>query len=528
MRIFPCSADMLAMRVFPSVVLLMLCAGNIALAQNTAVGVVWTPDGSPEDQVQTLQSMRKAGIVHVRTAAWPNPKALQAAHAFGLNLYVDISSSSEVTPNRQQHLGHPAVRGVGWTGPLTARGCAEWRALRMRLPPALARYVVAPVDPSGAACTFADSTTVLADVRLLNRPFHRWYAWKQAHNGTVGLAAMGPARTAEGPEGWHVRRSTLAQARALETLLQHVHARGVPWAFTATWSSASDRGPLQFHLSTDAQLLPPGRVVAAATAGAPRPFAWPPGPARTASTRLPYSATLVVGLLLLGAVVAVAQVPPVRRTVLRYLFAHGFYRESLRGGRDATQLALAVLTALLMGALWGGGWVVLYHAAWTRPVLLGLEALPPALQSVVSMALHHPGKAALAVATGLTLYLMFWATLFTLVLQKIRSSLSWTQMFTVGLMPWWGTTLWMMAALIPSSSIGFSAPLVLLAVAVAASTWSAVRTGYDLYQTAHPPVGGAIGAALLAPGSFLLFVGAVAGFASGTDVPWILHLVWYA
>lgn len=530
MRIFAHLADIPAMHflLFLFVLALAPLTGSATAQQRTAVGVVWTPAGPPEVQVEMLQTMHGVGVQHIRVAAWPHSDALQAAHTFGLKLYMDLSPAVALTPARHTHLAHPAVHGVGWAGPLTPSGCARWNALKSRIPSAPMHYVVAPVPPSGTDCTFADSTTVLGDVRLLSRPFDRWYAWKHAHNGPVGLAALGPARSTSGAEGWRIPRSQMAQARALEDLLHQVHARGVPLAFTAGWSAASNPGPLQFHLTQDARLLPPGQVVVASTEGGPRPFAWPPGPERSASAQLPYSATLAIGLLLLGIAGALTQMRPVRRTVTRYLFAHGFYRESLHGGRDATLPTLSALGLLVVGALWGGGWAMLHQVAWTRSILLGLEALPPALRSIVASALQQPGIAALLVAGAIAFGLLFWTTLLTLALQTARSSLSWLQILTMGLLPWWGAPLWMVAALLPTSIIGSSAPLALLASALVGSAWSALRTAYDLHRTAHPPVGVTVGAALLAPGSLLLIGLVIAGYATGTNGLWIMRLMWQA
>ena len=55
------------------------------------IGVVWTPTGPSETQVQALRAMHDAGLRHIRAEAWPQPEALQAAHTLGLQLYIDLA-----------------------------------------------------------------------------------------------------------------------------------------------------------------------------------------------------------------------------------------------------------------------------------------------------------------------------------------------------------------------------------------------------------------------------------------------------
>ena len=490
------------------------------------IGVVWTPTGPSETQVQALRAMHDAGLRHIRAEAWPQPEALQAAHTLGLQLYIDLAPPVADLSGLRERLAHPAVRGVGWAGSLTARGCTRWSALRSTLPPSLMRYVVAPVAPAGVACSFDPSTTVLVDVRMLDRPFARWYQWRAAHSGPVGLAALGPARTPTNVQGWTIPRSMLAQARALEHLLEQVHTRGVPIAFAAAWSTASARGPLRFHVAEGDTLLPPGRVVAASTAGPPPPFAWPPGSVSATAHTRPTGTTVAIWGLLLGIIGVFVQLPAARRTVLRYLFAHGFYRASLREGRDATGPTLVALGLLVGGALWGGGQALIDRAAWLRPVLLGVEALPPSLQSWVEVGMTHPGLAAAVVTLALGGALLFWTTAVTLGLQAAGTSISWSQVLMLGLLPWWGVPLWALGAAAPA--VGTAVPLMLFTSAFIGAAWSALRMAYDMHRTVHPPLSMTLGAVLCTPGSTLLLAGAGIAYSTGVKGRWMLQLLIYA
>ncbi|PEN08282.1 hypothetical protein CRI93_03940 [Longimonas halophila] len=514
------------MRFLWAAVVLILLPVAPAVSQPASIGVVWTPTGPSETQVQALRTMRDAGLRHVRAAAWPRPEALQAAHTFGLQLYIDLAPPVADPSVLRERLAHPAVRGVGWAGSLTTRGCARWNALRSTLPPSSMRYVVAPVAPAGVACSFDASTTVLADVRMLDRPFARWYQWRAAHAGPVGLAALGPARMLTDGQGWQVPRSMLAQARTLEHLLEQVHTRGVPIAFTAAWSTTSVQGPLRFHIAESDSLLPPGKVVAASTTGPPPPFAWPTGSVSTIARAFPTSTTLAIWGLVLGLMGVFVRLPTARRTVLRYLFTHGFYRASLREGRDATGPTLAALGLLVGGALWSGGQVLVDRATWLRPILLGLEALPPSLQSWVDVGMTHPGFAAAVVTLALGGALLFWTTAVALGLQAVGTPVSWSQVLMMGLLPWWGAPLWAFGAAAPA--VGTALPLVLFAIAFAAAAWSALRTAYDLHRTIHPPLSITLGAALCAPGSILLFAVVGIAYSTGVDGRWVLQLLVHA
>lgn len=531
MCIFFLGRWMVTMRfLWAAVALILLSTAPVgsqpATSQPATIGVVWTPTGPSETQVQALRAMHNAGFQHIRAEAWPRLEALQAAQTFGLRLYVDLAPPVADSSVLRERLAHPAVRGVGWAGSLTPRGCARWTALRSTLPPSSMRYVVAPVAPAGAACSFDPSTTVLADVRMLDQPFARWYQWRAAHAGPVGLAALGPARTLTDGQGWQVPRSMLAQARALEHLLEHVHTRGVPIAFTAAWSTASARGPLRFHVAEGDTLLPPGKVVAASTTGPPPPFAWPPGAVSATAHTRPTGTTFAIWGLLLGMIGVFVQLPAARRTVLRYLFAHGFYRASLREGRDATGPTLMAFGVLVGGALWGGGQALIDRAAWLRPVLLGVEALPPSLQSWVDVGMTHPGLAAAIVTLALGGALLLWTTAVALGLQALGTSISWGQVLMLGLLPWWGVPLWTLAAAAPA--VGTAFPLTLFASAFIGAAWSALRMAYDMHRTIHPPLSMTLGAALCAPGSILLFAIAGIAYSTGVDGRWVLQLLIYA
>lgn len=497
------------------------------VAQPAAIGVLWTPTGPPASQVDALRAMHAAGLQHVRVVHTPpHADALQAAHTLGMQLYVDLPPSQTDPAELRASLTHPAIRGVGWAGPLTQRGCARWSTAQPHIPRDVLRYVVTPVAPVGSACSFGRTTTLLVDARLLARPFARWQAWRGVHTGPVGFAGVGPARSADAASGWNVPRSLLGQARALEKLLAQVHTRGIPLAFTSNWEARAVHRPLRFHLQEDGTLLPPGEVVAASTEGPPPPFAWAAGEARSGRT-LPTGTLLAVWGLGLGVLGVFTQLPAARRTVLRYLFAHGFYRASLREGRDATGVPLTALALLAGGALWGGGQALLSHGAWLRPVLVAREALPPSLQGWSEAVFTAPGLASAGVALALGAVLVLWTTALTAGLHASgRKAVSWGQVFTMGLLPWWGAPLWALGAAAPS--VGTEVPLLLGALAFGGAAWTALRTAYDVHRTLHPPIALTVGAAVLSPGGCLWIGTTGLVYATGADAVWIGQLLRYA
>lgn len=497
------------------------------VAQPAAIGVLWTPTGPPASQVDALRAMQAAGVQHVRVVnAHPHADALQAARTLGVQLYVDLPPSQTAPAELRAALAHPAIRGVGWAGPLTRRGCARWDAAQAYLPRDVLRYVVVPVAPAGSACSFDRTTTLLVDARLLDRPFARWRTWRAVHAGSVGFAGVGPARSADAPSGWNVPRSLLKQARALEQMLEQVHTRGIPLAFTANWEARAAHRPLRFHLQEGGTLLPPGEVVVASTNGPPPPFAWAAGETRSGRT-LPTGTLLAMWGLGFGVLGVFTQLPAARRTVLRYLFAHGFYRASLREGRDATGVPLTALALLAGGALWGGGQALLSRGAWLRPVLAAREALPPSLQGWSEAVFTAPGLASAVVALALGAGLVLWTTALTAGLHASGTpAVSWGQVFTMGLLPWWGAPLWALGAAAPS--VGTEAPLLLGALAFGGAAWTALRTAYDVHRTLHPPVALTVGAAVLSPGGCLWIAAIGLGYATGTDAAWIVQLLRYA
>lgn len=514
------------MRSILTFLLTVLLLSNITvLASASEVGVMWKPNGSASEQVQILRTMADHHIRHVRALNWPHEDALQAAATLQIRLYVDMKGSALPPKDR---LEHPAVYGIGWAGPLTAEGCAEWAQLRSQLPSDRHRYVAVPVSPRGVACRFNDDTVLLADVRLMDRPFARWYQWQQAHDGPVGIAALGSARSAPDFDGQHAPRSPSAQARMLERLLTEVHTRNVPLTFVAAWTKASNYGPLHFHLTERNSLLPAGQVLARATISAPPPLAWQAEPAPSESPVLPPGMILLVWVLLGGGTAALIYVPPLQRTVLRYLFAHAFYREAVRTGRDATPLPLTILIALLSGALWIGGFAVLTEGVWLRPTVLMVETLPSSLSSLTDFVLAHPARTAGLVAAGIGASTLLWTSSLTLALYAVGTPLSWPQVLVLGLMPWWGTLVWMLAAIVPAFAWTAHAPLLLIGVALIASAWTALRTAYDVYRTARVPLPVALGAALGAPGSILLIAIIAAAYMADLPIRWLFSLLLHA
>ncbi|MES3628952.1 MAG: hypothetical protein PPP56_02175, partial [Longimonas sp.] len=121
----------------------------------SVVGVVWTPSGSDVEEVRTLRMMEGNSIRHVRATRPPTPEGMQAAATFGIALYVDVSAP---VLRDEAHWEHPAVAGIGWSGPLSYSGCARWGQVRASLPPSVTPYVVAPVTPGGSRCTFDEAT----------------------------------------------------------------------------------------------------------------------------------------------------------------------------------------------------------------------------------------------------------------------------------------------------------------------------------------------------------------------------------
>ena len=496
---------------------------NEAPASLSAVGIVWTPGGSDVEEVRALRMMEGHGIRHVRATRPPTPEGLQAAATFGIALYVDVSAP---VSREEVYWEHPAVAGIGWSGPLSYSGCIRWGQIRAGLPSSVTPYVVAPVTPDGSRCTFDEATLVLVDGRMMIRPFARWQAWTQAHAGPVGLAAIGIPRSDAAEPGWTVPRSAEAQARYLEERLGQAHARSVPITFVAGWDASANRGPARFQLTIGEALTPAGQVAVSAVEERPSPFAFAPGEDRAFQDRIWSGLVLMVWVVLFATAGSVIYVPSVRRLVLRYLSAHVFYCESVREGRDATGIAAALIGGCIAGALWVGSVAVLNELAWVRPAVIAAETLSSTGRDLVETAWAAPLAVA---AVGVTLWsaaLAGWAALVAAGSRWGTTKLSWRQAFMLGALPWWGVLPWMLLTMAGGTLYPADAPLLLLGGALIGSAWTVLRTTYDVYQTTQDWLAGA--ALLLTPGSLVL--GLCAGFlyVHGAELGWLVQVLRYA
>jgi hypothetical protein len=251
--------------------------------------------------------------------------------------------------------------------------------------------------------------------------------------------------------------------------------------------------------------------------GTQRVFAFPAGTAPSSSA--PYGLVLLSwGLvaLLAGLYGGSAYV---RRTVVRYFGAHGFYRDAVQTGRDIGAGANGMLVGLIGGALGITATLSLQVAAPQPATAFVVEALSPPLQGPVAHALTHPVSGGL-IAGGASLgLLLFWTAVLTGVARQ-WGAFSFEQALTLVVWPCWpalpGVVVALVAATRPPVSPGllggvllFGGGLTLLAISL--------RVLRDYTAITDVPV--ALVPLLALPSPLFLLILMLVGLAARYDPP---------
>jgi hypothetical protein len=416
-------------------------------------GVVWTPPSDLRQAIDDLRAMRAMGVQAVRTPLVPDERLLTLADSLDLQLYQDLPLEALPAAALRDTLAyatrvlrlaldqaqdHPSARHFGLarrsdTSDSTA--CAVFEQLA---------DVVQEHGPSGSQTYYlsafveADRCASAVDVVLLDgrdapQPVDLLARWRTAHgdlaDAQVGLGALG-TWVRPGAEGLRQAHSPERQARYLETHLTTLWpdttragrdaAGRASIAFVYRWRDLDRDRPdptrdpedayvQRYGLHTVGGTARPAReVVQGIFTGRQRVFAWPAGTSPV--PRAPWIVVLGWGvILLLG--LCYAFLPRFRYMVPRFFLAHGFYRESIREGRDVVPWASAVmLVAVALGVGVAGSAVVdVVRQEVAFRVLY--RALPPGMQEVGVDLLAQPWMLALLLGCFHALILALWATL---------------------------------------------------------------------------------------------------------------------
>lgn len=393
-------------------------------------GFVWTPPSEPGTALQALNRMREAGATAVRVTTIPGDSVVDRADALDLRLYVDLpvpplsaaqarGAVDQLPPNLDQIRTlaerYPAVAFVGLgdivdsTVPDVCAALARWTERVHSEAPALQTYYVTSFRPAKDRCT-ESVDRVLLNLRASAAPMEHWNGW-QSENQSVGIGALGTwVRPGTAP-GLEVPHSPERQARYLERALRDLltaNRPAPPALFVFRWQDAS--GALlpsrQYGLhKAEGTPRPAAAVVKGFYTGTQRVFAYPAGE----TPRTNHHVLLLIGwglLAILGGIYT--QSLFVRRTVVRYFTAHGFYRDALREGRDLHPGVNSLLLGVVVVAV-GATSVLAARLAATRPVTERVvAALPADLASVVVRGIEQPALAGIAVATLTAVIVLVW------------------------------------------------------------------------------------------------------------------------
>ncbi len=406
-------------------------------------GMVWTPPEDVRAAARDLRAMRRAGVRAVRTPPVTPPVLLTLADSLGLALYQDVAPPVLSAAQLRDTLaavermlravlaraeGHPSARHVGLavhadTGdPAACDAVNRLAAVARRAGgPDVRTYLVTALRTPAAHRCGRVADLVLLDVRDRADPLGRLRAWQAASDAPVGLAAVG-TWTRAAPEAGGRRRphTPAAQARTLERRLHALAGAPAlpPVAFVARWRDAPDAGRHRYGLHDRAgRPRPAARVAAGFMTGRQRVFALPPGKAPP-----PGAPPLVLvswGVAaLLG--VAYARLPRLRLAASRYAWAHAFYRDALREGRELLPMVsggLGAVAALSLGAV---AWLAVRLARDVAAAALAVRALPAAWTDAAHALLAVPTAAGGAVGGAWLLATALWMAALGLAAPKRR------------------------------------------------------------------------------------------------------------
>lgn len=526
-----------------------------AQAQDTpSGGVIWTPPPSFPRAERDLRTMHDQGVALVRTPPIRDERLLTLADTLGLLVYQDVPlsylSASQMADSldyAREQLGqmlrlaqrHPSARHFGLvdhsdtSDPAACSILQQLAAVvRNQGPPGSQTYYVTPFVAADRCGPVVD--TVLLDVRNAARPAHRLAAWRAAHPDVpVSVGALGTWVRRDSLRGLLAPHSPEAQARYLERHLGHLFAdtlQAAPSAvFVHRWrddaAQRSDPYGRNYGLRTASDRpRPAAGVVAGFFTRTQTVFAFPAGQRPEAPT--PWLVLMGWGCIGLIAI-AYFRGPRLQQMVMRYVWAHNFYQESVREGREVLPgSTLAILGNGLAGFVALG--VVLGRCFQDdQSVLWALHALPDTLESTLAPLMNEPWLLGAALAAGYAAGLLVWMG-GLMGASRYGSSLSVDQALMIIGWPRWLLVLVMIAALTVSSFPPETGrPLVLWVVSGTAGLmlWMTGRTLADFMAVTRTPLALALATVLLSPLFMAFWVGGYLVLRHDVPIAFISHLL---
>lgn len=438
-------------------------------------GVVWQPPQVSARAEEDLRRMVALGVEAVRVPASEVEEAsfLPLADSLGLELFVDLpfaglsgralaDSLSPESPWIEVLAGmadeHPSARHIGlaaWSDTGAERACRRMQAFAEEVrarSSADVRFYYSTLLAEGDRCSDAVDL-VLLDARNAD-PAERLARWRLEHpDAPAGIAALGHQVLPESSDGLQHPYSPSSQARFFERHLDALlfEDDSVPALFIYRWRDAPEEpallpppGCCYGLLRADGEARAALDVVEGFFTDEETIFSFPAGPPPSpAPPWVILTGWLVIALL--GGVYASSNL--VRRLLPRYVTAPGFYRESVRQGRELPRTSTFVLAGL--AALAGGttGATLLTALARDDALLWLLSSLSAPVRRVAETLLGEGWLLILLLSILSALGIFLWAsTIVLLSLRKRRLTLA--QGLTLVLWPRWPILLLMIGGML--------------------------------------------------------------------------------
>lgn len=523
-----------------------------AAQTQTYRGVVWDPPTDPVQAEATMRQMHAMGVNAIRMPLLRDERLLTLADTLGLHLFQELPLDYLSAEALRDTLGyatrllelvlndaraHPSVRHIGLarhsdTSDSTA--CAFFEQLTRR---------VREQGPEGSQTFYLTSFTdadrcadavdlVLLDVRDAEAPLAALAGWQ----GPVGIGALGTWVSRKG-EGVRRAHTAEAQARYLETHLGALlEAPGslATAVFVYRWRDKQTARPdlraditSPYHhryglFDASGTARPAAAVVEGIYTGAQAVFALPtgapPAPSAVWSVLMGWGVVILLG-------VSYAVSPRLRFMAPRFFIAPGFYRESIREGRDIilwTSVTMLVVMALSVG-VWGT--LLLEVLRHTEAFHVLYREVPLGLQTTGATLLAQPWLLVLLLGCIYALGVAVWATLLA-VAARNRHPLVPGQVLMLVLWPTWPMLLLMVGAmvvrLLPPDDAVYGA-LGLLGAGILTALYAHARALFDYRNVTR--ASGALSLILAFASPFTLFL--IIGGFSLLEVREQVSLVWH-
>ena len=463
-------------------VLILAACGPVqpAAAQRAPLkGLVWTMPSDLSRAEAELIEMHRMGVEAIRTGFILQERLLTLADTLGLHFFQELALDDlpaaalndtldyarrvlelaiERARNHQSARHFGLARRSDTSAPAACAFFEQLAARVHRLPNSRAYYLSAFIeaDRCAGAVDF-----VLLDALDASDPTALLRRWQAAHaSRPAGIGTLGTWVRTNAGTGLRAPHTPEAQARYLETHLAALlsYTAGPPLPAVFVYRRRDIRAPAPspardlarpYHQSYglytfDGAMRPARTVVYGFYTGTQTVFAFAAG--TTPPQAMPWNLLFgwLVFILIAG---CYAFSPRFRDTVPRYFLAHGFYRESIREGREVllgSSVVLLIATALCIGVLGSLFLETMRHEAAFQ-FLFGI--VPEPVQIVGVALLAQPWMLVLLLSSFYALGVALWTSLLSFASRR-RQPLIPGQALMVVLWARWPSPLLMAGAMV--------------------------------------------------------------------------------